>query len=592
MNYKALALAAFITKTYALDPIAKYEPGSEVVDHSLMDLDQKSLEAAIPAEGKFPSVSGMAIYEQGGHSKSIVTLTLDEPLTVTIAKKTEFSGSDIEGNLLKGKAVEETPIGSTTLKLLYEPGKCMIGALDDDQRKFTGCITFIGSVFDGINTLTYRTPGGYNDNTNKRTLQGFSTAVREKMIECDACPEINAQEFLDYYGVPDWGDQWIQAANAGTSTLDVFDNGGADFSQYEYVGQFECIKKSTSYVQTLAYALHEFEASVAACQEGLSYDDANYDAIHKWDEGVAFYVGSLPGKDGLQEKGGKLHWALAGKRCKDFKTCGPKGGEGEGDLAQVNYKLQAIFTKGKLAIYEGKCTVANDAMLRISQLAYIPLIQGTLRYAHKVEKKVTEEKGQAEGATFASGVLPHVHAQGAKGRAAAQIIYDNMKVSNDPQTDFSAVKEAFESVYAEMGIDCEQIGGYLDDNDEFYGAPYDSSPCVSQCDPAFKRFDWKGMNLQLNCKSLNNLEATMKSSVCKAGGGAAACPQTCGGYCACTDKASAKFQKNAAGKMMSCKALSKARKRRQICNKKPQAKETCPVTCRNMCSFEPPFAAP
>merc|ERR1712194_589553 len=92
--------------------------------------------------------------------------------------------------------------------------------------------------------------------------------------------------------------------------------------------------------------------------------------------------------------------------------------------------------------------------------AYIPLIQGTLRYAHKIEKKDTEEKGQAEGATFASGVLPHVHAQGAKGGAAAQIIYDNMKVSNNPQTDFSAVKEAFESVYAEMGIDCELIGGY------------------------------------------------------------------------------------------------------------------------------------
>jgi len=596
MNYKALALAAFITKTHAHAPIAQYQPGSDVVDHSLIDLDQKSLEDAIYTEFNFPSVKGMAIYSQGGHSKSIVTITLDAPLPRAVAKKTAFTGSESGGGIMNGKAYEETPAGSTTLKILYEPKKCMVGALKEGDKVFDGCLIFVGEVSDGTNKYSYTTPGGYADNTNKRTLKGFATAVQSKMIAIDV-PEKNALEFNNYYGVENWGDVWITNANEGKDTCDIFKHGCADFSQYGFDGKYECIKKSTSYVQTLVYALHEFESSVAACVPGVSYDDQNDNAIHKWDEGVAFYVGSTPGANGWPD-GGKFHWALAGKRCKDFRTCGKDGGEGKYDgegvsnLPQVNHLIRDQFNKGKIAIYEGKCDVALEASLRIQQLAYVPLIQGTIRYAHKVAKKVTEEKGQAEGAVFASGVLPHIHAQGPKGRAAAQIIYDNMKASKNPQTSFPKVKEAFESVYDLLGIDCEMIGGYMDDNDEYYTeAPYNSTPCESKLDDGGSTFAWAGMGLSMTCKELANVKESVRASACTDGGGSAMCPQTCKGKGVCTDKRTAKFIKNKnSGKMMNCNKLSKlpANKRRQQCNK-AAAKETCPVTCKNFCDWTTPY---
>jgi len=590
MNYKVIALLAFATQTTnALDAIAKYEPGSEVVDHSLIDEDQKSLEAAIILEGKFPSESGMGIYEQGGHSKSYATLTLTAPLTRKIAKKTEFSGtrsfSVDDSFLFRGKAYADANEGDTILKIQYPAGHCLVGALSDTERNLDGCVVFSGTMFDGFNSYNYTQANDYSDNNNGRTLQGFSTAVESKMINCGVgCPEQNALEGFTYYGTPDWADQWIQAANAGGQTK--FTNGNADFRQYGYDGQFESIKKSTSYVVALFYALHEFEASVAACVPGTSYDNDN--AIHKWDEGVAFYVGSIPGPNGVDSKGGggKLHWALAGKRCKDFGTCGPNGGEFEG-LAQVNYLLRDEFNAGKQNLHDGNCEGAKANMLRISDLAYLPLVQGTLRYAHKVAKKVTGEKGQAEGAVFQTGVLPKVHAQGEAGRKAAKIIYDNMKVSDDPQTSFLAVKEAFESVYEAMGLDCEMVGGYVDDNNEYYTeAPYNSAPCKSKCDFPLKSFPFTRTNLSMSCKQLNNMSPDLKDSVCMVGGGKETCPQTCMGKCACNEKAKDKFTRTN-NKKMSCKALSLARKRKQLCKRNPNAKIVCPSTCKNFCDFNP-----
>ena len=51
--------------------------------------------------------------------------------------------------------------------------------------------------------------------------------------------------------------------------------------------------------------------------------------------------------------------------------------------------------------------------------------------------------------------------------SAAKTIYDNMKV-DAPTTDFKAVKAAFESVYAEVGISCTDIGGLWNEGTNSY----------------------------------------------------------------------------------------------------------------------------
>merc|ERR1712086_1208612 len=88
------------------------------------------------------------------------------------------------------------------------------------------------------------------------------------------------------------------------------------------------------------------------------------------------------------------------------------------------------------------------------------------------DKQKGGEKEKAEGAVFAASVLPRIHAADKK---AAKIIYDNMKVGA-MSTDQAAVKKAFESVYDDLGITCEQVGGLYSTSDAGYYAG--AEPCT------------------------------------------------------------------------------------------------------------------
>jgi len=582
-RFTSIALCALVSSVRAYEPIGMYVPVTEVSDHAAIDNDQSKMETALLLETTQGYADARAIYENGGHSKSIVTVTLDSPLTSAVAKKTKISGSTYTGDLFIGEAYEEAAAGATELILKYAPGVCQVGALAEVDRNSDGCLFFIGTLNDGTSTYTYTLPTALEANSNERTLQGFATAVGPKMLFCDdGCPEINASYFMDYYGVADFGDQWVQAAFDRIPTN--FDNGNANFAtEYDGIGFVEVIKKGISYTVSMLYSLHEFEASVAACIPGTKY--GNEDALHKWDEGVAFYTASQVGTDGTAADG-KFSWSLANKRCKNFKTCGPESGEKSG-IAYLNFEQVKNFDAGKNALLQGDCDGAEAAMLDISDLIYIPLIQGTLRYALKVYKGTTEEKGQAEGAAFALGVLPRVYAASP---AAAQIIYDQMGVNRNRNVDFEKVKEAFESVYDDMNIDCAIVGGYLNENGKYYTSP-DTSPCTTQCaDSQEATVALTGWGLDLTCKQLNNLSSTWQESICNEHGGAAACPDTCDSKCSCTDNSSNKFVKNNKGGKMSCKQLSRKKNYKSLCKKKEGAKEACPITCKGWCSFDDAFS--
>ena len=65
--------------------------------------------------------------------------------------------------------------------------------------------------------------------------------------------------------------------------------------------------------------------------------------------------------------------------------------------------------------------------------------------------------------------------------SAAKAVYDNLKVSA-PSTRFLDVKRAFESVYAEVGISCGNVGGLWDEDAGAYfparsRAPRTWRPC-------------------------------------------------------------------------------------------------------------------
>ena len=77
-------------------------------------------------------------------------------------------------------------------------------------------------------------------------------------------------------------------------------------------------------------------------------------------------------------------YALAEKRCGNFKTCGTNGNELSG-TSKVNIDLGEQFAAGQYYLHVGQCQDAVAPKNRIVQLMTVPLIQGTLRYAYKVE---------------------------------------------------------------------------------------------------------------------------------------------------------------------------------------------------------------
>merc|ERR1712188_19979 len=140
-------------------------------------------------------------------------------------------------------------------------------------------------------------------------------------------------------------------------------------------------------------------------------------AVHG--EGWAFYAGSLEGTDG--KSSGKLIYALAEKRAANFGTKTTDGG------AKVNEALLSEFTKGKVALQQGKCADVPAIKKKIVSIMSVPLVQGSLRYAYKVAELQGGSKEFAEGAAFSAAILPRIHACDA---AAATTISDNMNMEN------------------------------------------------------------------------------------------------------------------------------------------------------------------
>jgi len=428
-----------------ISPLA-YEPSSKVTDHNAIDLDQAALQNELSKSTDDGFQNARNIYENGGNSKSIAVVKLDIALSSQLTKGTEISGVNNDGETILGKSYGTYTEGVSSITVQYMTSDiqekyvgCRVGDLTDIN--IDGCFANNGTLVIGQKTYGY-TYDQNDDNNAGRTIQGFSTSAKDKMYECTNCPYDEYEKYYNYYGKHDYADVWVTSAFEGDST--EFKNGNADFSQYGYDGKTQAIKKGTAYMAIYMYVIRELEDAFDDCKDGCV--DCNDDPVHAWDEGVAFYTGSTSAE---------LLYALADKRCTNFKTCGTEGNDVSSDTSKVNYDIFTQFSKGQVGLLEGNCPVVAAAKEAVVNSMAIPLIQGALRYAYKVDRRMGGETEMAEGATFAAAILPRVHACSA---ADAKTIYDNMKVGAS-STVFSDVKSAFENNYECMNISCEDVGG-------------------------------------------------------------------------------------------------------------------------------------
>merc|ERR1719191_204502 len=261
-----------------------------------------------------------------------------------------------------------------------------------------------------------------------------------------------------YFGVGDYADQRVLAGLDKTGICSACDD----------AARVQIAKKTSAYMNVWMYVIREFEDAIDDCKAGCI--DCNDDPVHAWDEGVAFYTGTLEGTDGSGS--GKMIHALADKRCKNYGTCTAANGG-----SYVNAALFKLFDKGKVALQQGKCDEVKPLKKLIVELMSVPLVQGSLRYAYKVANLQGGSKEFAEGAAFSAAILPRVHNCDA---AAAKVISDNMNMeiaeSARMSAGYAAVKTAFEKTYACLGMTCAHVGGLLLDTatGEFYEG---AEPC-------------------------------------------------------------------------------------------------------------------
>lgn len=263
---------------------------------------------------------------------------------------------------------------------------------------------------------------------------------------------------------------------------------------------------------TWMYAIREFEDGVDDCQtcEDIvrGCNDNSADAsINAWDEGVAFAIGSLEGTQGNSRKVGTNRrlegdepelpgtgplyeygvgfYALAERRCIDFKTCaaplvtppspvlvtpvstpplrcGLFGSKLTGG-SQVNHGLLTVHMQGNLRLRRSECATMRPIVDEIIQLMTVPLIQSTMLFAYKRETEgntVYEDVGH--GVAFAAAMLPLLHdCDIASGAKTAETLFENMKLGAI-STSFSEVKSALEANYDCLGILCSSVGGIWD----------------------------------------------------------------------------------------------------------------------------------
>jgi len=476
--------------------ILAYNPGSQVTDHANIDLDQAAIETEL---GSLPSgyAAAKAIYTNGAYSKPTAVCTLVSPsaLGQAVAKKDVVTFTSNFGDASQGKAYAAYEASAVEIAFTYSVSEsrvqptstaCYVGGLDAGVPVTDGCIS------NGTFTIGATTYTATCTNRGKRTLQGFSTKAQAVMYDCpvdstvnypNGCPYTSYKPYYDYYGVYDYANQIVLAALDGTA-ISSFTNGGMTFVGVEDSARKEFIKKGTAYMNAWMYAIREFEDAIDDCTVGdLTSNALSSGPVHAWDEGVAFYVGSILVFDDLLagslptlDSKGKLAYTLGNKRCKNFKTCGPDGDSLIGE-AKANIELFELFRDGQYQLLAGQCAKVVPVKDAIVTRMTIPLVQGTLRYAYKMAALSGSAKEKAEGAIFAAAVLPQLHKCDP---AAAATVYANLNMNAAGAVDFTAVKAAFEGCYATMGITCADVGGLWNDASDAYYADsgFDASPCV------------------------------------------------------------------------------------------------------------------
>ena len=278
--------------------------------------------------------------------------------------------------------------------------------------------------------------------TGPRKLANFST---------DARGGPNPMTGYKYYEM--YASYWGSDTYAHDHVVQAL-QGTGDFAGAPSIVRTESATKAVQYEVMWMYALGELEDAISDCRnQNLTANDG---LANSWDEGVAFYTGSLEGATGTTS--GILQYALAQVRCSQFGKCNSRG------VSVINTRIMGLFAQGQSLIRSYECELAYQVKEEIVRLMTVPLIQGWMRYLWRADatsgwNATTSNyaKEKAESWAFLAAFLPQVHACSA---STATLLREqtHWKSTTYLSRGRNAVFKLVQDQFRCMGINCADIG--------------------------------------------------------------------------------------------------------------------------------------
>ena len=264
-----------------------------------------------------------------------------------------------------------------------------------------------------------------------RSISGFSTSAGTKLKN-----EGFFELYRDYYGFPMYAHEFVVSALGGTG----------DFRNKPSSFRSESTRLGTKVLNIWMYVIHELEASINDCFDTSDTGEAK--SIKHWDEGWAFYAGSLEGDDGSGY--GVLLYDIAEKLCPHFGKCSNNGG------SIINDEIMKLYNKGRDLIYERKCPSLIDLKIEIVKKMTAPLVQGLL-YSASEYKKTQDDDYHATGLVYSRGfqpILSHCNT------SSAEILWKNFapNLENPVSDSLDVISSAVFKELKCMGITCDDVG--------------------------------------------------------------------------------------------------------------------------------------
>lgn len=225
------------------------------------------------------------------------------------------------------------------------------------------------------------------DGESFRTLHEFATSSLRSGIPW-------FQRFHDYFGTDNFADENIQnAIDKSKNWIDSSD-----------VQRGEAIVQNIKLSVMIIFAMRKFYDALFDCK--ISPEDDRSIGLQSWDEGVAYFSGSLEGGRDNDASNGVLLMKTASEMCLHFEICV------EGETAPIVAELISLFNKGIKFVIEGKCDDIESTIGNIEFVMLVPLVQGIIHYALINEKldRGSFDGSLAIGDAFARALVPHISA--------------------------------------------------------------------------------------------------------------------------------------------------------------------------------------